>query len=45
MAMLTDFENLFKVMIKSSTTSKKRLVIEILTTREAFEATEIENIG
>lgn len=43
--MLTDSESLFKVIIKASTTTERRLMIDIRATREAYVREEINDVG
>lgn len=45
LTILTDSESLFKVIVKSSTTTEKRFMINIQAAREAFETYEIDNVG
>lgn len=42
---LTDSESLLKIMVKSTTTTKKRLIIDIRAAKEAFKNSEISSIG
>lgn len=44
-AMLTDSGCLFDVVVKSTRTSEKRLMIDIATARDAYEKFEIDDIG
>ena len=43
--MFTDSESLFKVIVKSTTTTEKRLMIDIKAGREAYDASEISDVG
>lgn len=43
--MLTDSESLFKVIVKSSTTTEKRLMVDIQAAWEALENNEISDFG
>lgn len=43
--LLTDSGSLFKIMLRSTTTTGKRLIIGVRATREAFESEELSNIG
>lgn len=45
LAMLTDSESLFKCIVKSTTTTEKRLMIDIEAAREAYCKQEISDIG
>lgn len=45
LAMLTDSESLFKCIVKSTTTTEKRLMIDIEAGREAYGKQEISDIG
>ena len=43
--MFTDSESLFKVIVKSTTTTEKRLMIDIKAAREEYDASEISDVG
>ena len=43
--MLTDSEALFRVVVRSSTTTEKRMMIDLQAAREAYCAQEIDDIG
>lgn len=43
--MLTDSNSLFKVIVKSSTTTERRLMIDVSATRAAYECCEINIVG
>lgn len=43
--MVTDSDSLFKVIVQSSHTTERRLMIDIQAGREAYQAREIDNIG
>lgn len=43
--MLTDSESLFKVIVKSSTATEKRLMVDIQAAWEALETNEISHVG
>ena len=45
MSMFTDSESLFKVIVKSTTTTGKRLMIDIQAAREAYDQSEISDVG
>lgn len=45
LAMLTDSESLFKCIVKSTTTTEKRLMIDIEAARQAYGKQEISDIG
>lgn len=42
---LTDSESLFRIIVKPTTSTKKRLMIYMLAAREVCESGEISNIG
>lgn len=44
-AILTDSHSLFNVMVKSTTTTEKRLMIDIEAAREAYARGEVSNVG
>ena len=44
MSMFTDSESLFKVFLKSTTTTEKRLMINIQDNREAYDQSEISDV-
>ena len=43
--MFTDSKSLFDVIVRASTTSERRLMIDISATRQAYERHEIADIG
>lgn len=45
LAMRTDSESLFKTIVKSTTTTDKRLMIDIQAARESYGKQEISDIG
>lgn len=45
LAMLTDSESLFKTIVKSTTTTEKRLMIDIQAAQEAYGKQEISDVG
>lgn len=45
MTMLTDSESLFRVIIKASVTTEKRLMIDVRAAREAYQRGDISNVG
>ena len=45
LTMITDSEQLFKVIIKSTTTTEKRLMIDVETARAAYNEGEISDVG
>ena len=45
LTMVTDSMSLFKVIVNASTTTEKRLMIDIRAAREAYEKHEIEHLG
>lgn len=45
LAILTDSESLFKTIVKSTTTTEKRLMIDIREAREAYGKQEISDVG
>lgn len=45
LAMLTDSDNLFKTIVKSTTTTEKRLLIDIEAATDAYSRQEISDVG
>lgn len=45
LSLVTDSDSLFKVVVKSSTTTERRLMIDMLTAREAYQKREIDDMG
>lgn len=45
LSMVTDSDSLFKVVVQSSTTTERRLMIDIQATREAYQERKIDNMG
>lgn len=45
LSMVTDFDSLFKVIVQSSTTTERRLMIDIQASREAYQERKIDNVG
>lgn len=43
--LITDSDSLFKVIVQSSTTTEKRLMIDLQACREAYRERSIENVG
>lgn len=45
LTMLTDSESLFRVIIKSSITTEKKLMVDVRAAREAYHKVEIGDVG
>lgn len=45
LTILTDSESLLKLIVKSSVTTEKRLMVNVRAAREAYERGDIRNVG
>jgi hypothetical protein len=45
MSMLTDSKGLFDVLVKTSSTQERRLMIDFAAAKQAYDSTEISDIG
>lgn len=45
MSLITDYQSLFKVITQSSTTTEKRLMLDLQDTREAYHEGKLDDVG